>query len=71
MGDDVLEKDGLFIEELLKNYDGKVHGEKTSNNMDDQTFVELVNSLWLNYPDPEQDGDNVDKGIIKLYFHFC
>ncbi|KAL8565083.1 hypothetical protein ACOMHN_005286 [Nucella lapillus] len=50
MGDDILDKDTAFIEELLRNYDGKVHGSRSTSFISDDVFVALTQSLTQLYP---------------------
>ncbi|KAH0626998.1 hypothetical protein JD844_002349 [Phrynosoma platyrhinos] len=69
MGDEVKEEDETFIEELINNYDGKVHGEEEmlsgSVLISDAVFLELVEAL-NQYSEEEEEGHDGIEGKLEV-----
>lgn len=53
LGEDVLTKDKKFIDELITDYDNKVHDERETDKLEDDTFFKLVETLTIRHEEEE------------------
>ena len=59
MGEELLDKDGSFIEDLIRNYDGHIHDKSSDENqpsIDDDILVDLVKCMQRFHCDPRRRG---------------
>lgn len=64
IGDKIQQLDEKFLEELLSNYEGKVHGKDTPGPIDDSMMIELIDAL-MKSPEVLEKMKDKNNGVLK------